>query len=199
LQLNFFMKLLKRIFGSPKIESNNEAITILPGVLNKSFREIELIHYSNCIFLLANIYANKSTNSVISPDYNVLLNSDKILPLEMIDCKIKFSRIENIITGYGMKYINFFNKEGFGMILCNDYLKAFGNKEIAIVCESENDFIKHIWVSGKTNSEKQKIILQSIFLSFGVELDLVAVQWLHKRYFFLFSPDDVKDFIRHSF
>ena len=193
-----FMNILNRLLGK-KTKIVKEATSFLPNINTRSFRAIELIHYSNCTFLLDNIYTKEIDNTAVNNKYHALLEGNEPLPFETISCKIEFFKIKKIIKENGLKSINTFIKEGYGTIACNENMRVFGNSRFAIVCEIEEGYIKHLWVTGKELSNSIKTDLERIFISFGVKLDLMAIQWLNKRYFFLYSPDYVKEFIRHSF
>jgi len=193
------MKLLKRIIGTRPSKNDVNTLVLSTQMLNKRFRAVELIHYSNVAFLLNIIYTKSLGDNDAESKYQKLLQGDINLPLELIDCKIDFARVDKIIRGYGLSSVNTFYKEGLGTITSNEEIRAFGNKDYAVICETEKDIIKHIWFTGKSSSDKHKTILERISVTIGVELDLVAIQWLPRRYFFLFSPDDAKDFVRHSF
>ena len=68
---------------------------------------------------------------------------------ETIIYKIEYFKIKKIIKENGLRSIHTLKKEGYGTIACCENMRFFGNYKVAIVCDIEEGYIKHLWVTGK--------------------------------------------------
>ena len=67
---------------------------------------------------------------------------------ETITYKIEYFKIKKINKENGLRSIYTLKKEGYGTIACYENMRVFGNYKVAIVCDIEEGYIKHLWVTG---------------------------------------------------
>lgn len=188
------MSMINRIFKF-KRKIIEEPLIISTKLINQRFRKIELIHYKNGQFIIEEIALHKF--NTVDTNINYSNKADQtILPNETKLFNFSLPVFEKIFKEEDFKRLEYFIKTDFGSIKCTENMVAFGFNECAIVLEVDGDTIIHIWLAGKTNNEKYKKKLKQILLILGNKFDLFGMNWISMRYFFLFSPDDVNDFIR---
>lgn len=179
------MKIFRALINKNRFDSNPEQTKGYSTIVTQNFRKIEFIHYHNGEFLI---------NNVIGKTKNVEI--DKEIPRHIMEFNIPCTAIQQTFKDEGLKPIKQFFMEGYGLIHCDDDVFAFGDDDIAIVCETNGLIISSIWLNGKVKKNKMKSILETVFLKLGNQFELLAINWVSRRYYFLFGPDDAKDFIR---
>ncbi len=174
--------LINKISNGNNIKENQKGYS---SIVAQNFRKIEFIHYSNGEYLIKNVIGKPDSFEV-----------DKMVPRNIIEFKIQNVVIQQLFKSYGLKPLKQFYMEGYDIIHCDEDVFAFGDDDIAIVCETKCEIISSMWLNGRVKKNNMKSVLETVFLKLGNQFELLAINWVSKRYYFLFGPDDAKDFIR---
>jgi len=169
-----------KIFSSKRksYKSSNRTLKIT----DKEIRMIEFLHSNNVPYVIEKTGLTKIADK--GSKFQHTINS-----------KISYDKIAQLIENEGIKkYENIIAEEG---VIIPDIrtMKAYGDNQFAIIIETSNHFVNHIWLTGKVKDKLSTYQLLNTFIKFGNELDLFVVNWYKPWFYFLYSEDDVKDFV----
>jgi hypothetical protein len=88
--------------------------------------------------------------------------------------------------------------QGVGLLQGHKAPLGFGTNRFAIMCDKQNDLLKNIWVTGKTDTEEEKQRLVHALLSFGQAFNFIAVNWFQCQYYNLIERQSVEEFVKNS-
>jgi hypothetical protein len=183
------MSLFKKTKDSNELSDNQNAISKnCLSVSIENLRKVEFLHSKNVKYIIQQFSSEK---------IKVDIDNANIQFHETIEAKIDLSFIVKTILAEGIKKVEniHFNKEiSFEN---NTNVEAYGDKEFAIIIESEQGILSHLWIAGNTDKSKLRRKLQNVFINFGNKFDLFVIHRIMPRFFFLYGPDDVIEFIRY--
>ena len=165
----------------------------------KDYLNVELLHKDNGQFILDEI---KRLQNLPLQEGSVRQTVDKnnrfAEPVTTLSLNKKFLPIEKLMKEVGLKKVDQIFQEGVGVLPTDTNLIGFGNNKSAIICEVQDNNLKHIWITGKLDSNSMRERLGSALVKLGVYHDFIAVNWHKLKYYYLYSPDDVSEFMRSS-
>jgi hypothetical protein len=119
-------------------------------------------------------------------------------PIKTIEKLIDIAEIETIITKSGLEKIGRFHMQGAGLLEGDKAPLGFGANKFAIMCDRQDHLLKHIWVTGRTETEEEKRKLADALLSIGLTFNFIAVNWYQCEYYNLVEKSSVLKFIKNS-
>jgi len=119
-------------------------------------------------------------------------------PVKTIEKLIDIGEIENIITKTGLEKITHVHMQGVGLLEGNKAPLGFGTNRFAIICDRQNNLLKHIWVTGHTDTDDDKQKLAETLLVLGQTFNFFAVNWFRCEYYNLIEESSVMEFVKNS-
>lgn len=166
---------------------------------HKDYRMIELMYKDNELYFINEIKRLTSLNHEILQADTWKDNADgRKKTSETLSLRISMEVITDLFAEAGMKRVSKFYKEGVGLLENDPSVTGFGSNKFAVVCEVDNGFLQHIWITGNLKKAHLKNKLCSALSRLGNNHDFIIVNWTKCKYNYLYYPDDVTDFVERG-
>jgi hypothetical protein len=192
---------LRKLFGFQKKATINQpqVSTNVLYLWEDDHLMIELLPFENLQFVKAETnrisqFAQEHFDGVGFTDITPIAAK----PFKTIDKLIDIAEVENIMTTAGLKKITRFHMQGVGLIEGDKAPLGFGMNKFVVICSREKNLLKHIWISGQTNSEEERNKLSHGLLSFGQSFNFIGVNWFKCEYYNLVEKESVDEFVKNS-
>lgn len=163
------------------------------------YRKIELMYKDNELFFINEIKRLTSLNQESTQAESWQNNADgNKNTSETISLRISMDVIADLFAEAGMKPVSKFYKEGVGLLENDPSVIGFGSNKFAVVCEVDDGFLQHIWITGNLKKAHLKNKLCSALSRLGNNHDFIIVNWAKCKYNYLYYPDDVTDFVERG-
>jgi hypothetical protein len=161
---------------------------------------LELLSHDNLEFVKAetkriNDFGKEHFDGVGFTDITPI--SDK--PIKTIEKLIDITEIEGAMSKIGLGKITHFHMQGVGFLQGSKAPLGFGTNKFAIMCDRQNNFLKNIWITGRTETHEERTKLIDALLSLGQDHNFIAVNWYKGEYYNLVERQSVEDFVQNSF
>lgn len=118
-------------------------------------------------------------------------------PIKTIDKLIEIAKVESIMAKAGLERVSQFHMQGIGLLQGNKAPLGFGTNTFAIMCDNQNNHLKHIWVTGRTTTEEERQTLITALLSFGKSFNFIAIDWYQGESYSLTERPGVEAFVKN--
>ena len=163
------------------------------------YRKIELMYKDNELFFINEIKRLTRLNHESIQTDSWQNNTDESKKtLETISLRISMEVIADLFAEAGMKRVSTFYKEGVGLLENDPSVTGFGSNKFAVVCEVDDGFLQHIWLTGNLKKAHLKNKLCNALSRLGNNHDLIIINWAKCKYNYLYYPDDVTDFVERG-
>ena len=194
------MKLLDifKIFGQ-KTTVNKED-NYLPSFWEDDFCQIEIVPFENREFIAKTIgQVNELTsNSNIDFGFTKIFAREQI-PVTTFSKEIRTDYFHNLLISYEFEKAESVLYDSQKTIECETgSTKAYGFHNFTIFFETENEFVKNIWISvDLIVSKRQYDLIKSVLNSLGEECEMLLVDWNVQELFDLTDKTQIDKYLNY--
>lgn len=177
MKLLSFLKFLKPDKPQPLNVDPNEFI---PTLWEDNFCQVEIIPFENKSFIITQ---SQGISDLAEKTKKGLGFSETFerssMPVSTLSKEIRADYLEYFLSGFELPKAKHIKYEANKIIDCqNSKTKAFGYSNFTIFFETEDEFVKNIWLSvGLIVSVKQFELIKSMLYNLGEENEFMLIDW----------------------
>ena len=174
--LNFFKTLRQKKASKNEVKAD----CYLPSFWEDDYCQIEIVPFENKGFILKSIgqISDLSNNSRTEFGFTETFGRGQ-MPETTFSKEIRTDYLEQLLTGFEFEKAKSINYESYKILDCEIGLtKAYGFSNFTIFFDTEDEFVKNIWLSiSLIVSVRQYDLIKSALYSLGEECEMVLIDW----------------------
>lgn len=177
------MKLLDifKMFGQKNTSKNEvKANSYLPSFWEDDYCQIEIVPFENKEYILKTIEEIYDLGNNSRTDFGFTETFARgQMPLSTYSKEIRINYLAKLLTGFEFEKAKSIHYESHKILDCETGLtKAYGFSNFTFFFDTENEFVKNIWLSiSLIVSVKQYDLIKSALYCLGEECKMVLVDW----------------------
>ncbi|MES2592207.1 MAG: hypothetical protein V4608_10005 [Bacteroidota bacterium] len=157
-----------------------KAESYLPSFAEDDFCQIEIIPFENKEFILKTIkqVSDLANNSKTEFGFTETFGREQ-MPVTTFSKEIRTDYLEQLLVGLAFEKAKSINYNNDKILDCETgSTKSFGFSSFTVFFETEEEFVKNIWLSiGPIASVKQHDLIKSALYRLGEECEMVLIDW----------------------
>ena len=174
--LNFFKTFRQKTASKNEVRADS----YLPSFWEDDYCQIEIVPFENKEFILKTFrqVSDLSNNSITEFGFTETFGRGQ-MPETTFSKEIRTDYLEQLLTGFEFEKAKSINYESHKTLDCeNGSTKAYGFSNFTIFFDTEDEFVKNIWLSiSLIVSARQYDLIKSALYRLGEDCEMVLIDW----------------------
>jgi len=175
-----------------------DANEYVPAFWEDDYCQIEIVPFENKVFVLGQAIAIEDLTQKSKTDYGftATFERDK-MPVQTLSKKIRIKYLEQTLLGFQFRKAKHIRYNNSDILNCEtDRTKAFGFSNFTIFFDTEEEFVKNIWIHiGLIVSVTQFNLIETALYTLGEECGLILIDWNSLELFDMSDKTQIKKYL----